>query len=906
MTLAAGTELGPYEIVAPVGAGGMGEVYRTHDTRLGRDVAVKVIPEELAVHEDRLRRFEQEARATAALSHPNILAVFDVGVEGEVHYIVEELLEGQTLAERLRKGPLSLREAIETAVQVARGLAAAHAKTIAHRDLKPANVFLTTDGRVKILDFGLARWEGLGPEEATASAVTDPGTRLGTVGYMSPEQVRGGRGDHRSDIFSLGVVLYEMLAGRRAFARESAVETLNAILNEEPPELSGLRTTIPVAVDRLIRRCLEKRPEVRFQSAHDVALALEVASATGGGLAAVPTNMLDMKVEPQEVKEEPDSQATAPGGVAAAKRRYRRRWVALVAVGVVVLAAVTTVTLWRLHRSELPAPRLVQLTWTPQAGSGSFSPDGSQFAFASTGDRGDNWDIWLKIVGEAEARRLTTDSATDKDPAWSPDGKQIAFVRFAPGASAGMVHIVSPLGGPERRLSDFPTRHQLSWSADGRWLAAAHAREEDEVPPESRGIHLIPSGGGQSRPLTLPKAHTWDTDPGFSADGRALAYASCEGPRGMPACDVYVQPLDGDASPRGAARRLTRQGFACAGLAWARDGRSILYSSAAGPNSHLWRVRADGSAPPERLELAGAGAYRPSTVSSRDRLLFTRARVDQHIWRLKVGATATPFIESSFRDFNPQYSADGRRVAFESDRADERWDIWLADAEGTNLTRLTRGPGRAQGSARWSPDGRTIVFDSQGEDGRFDIWTIGVDGSGLRQVTRDPADENMPSWSRDGRFLYYGSNRTGRYEIWRVPVAGGPEEQVTREGGFLPFESLDGRTLYYKRSEHDSQLLARPTAGGEERTLAPCVPNWAYAVGPRGVFHVDCTTGEGPAASRQLLRHWDAATGRDREVAVLGFGEFLIHGLSNSPDGTSLLYQYGTSSSDLMMIENFR
>jgi hypothetical protein len=289
MALSAPTRLGPYEILGLVGAGGMGDVYRARDPRLGRDVAVKVLPGEVAGDPERLQRFEREARAVAALNHPNILTVHDVGMDpaaAGTPYVVTELLEGETLAERLRKGALSLREAIETAVQVAQGLAAAHAKTIAHRDLKPANVFLTTDGRVKILDFGLARWEGLGPEEATASVATDPGTRLGTVGYMSPEQVRGGRGDHRSDIFSLGVVLYEMLTGRRAFARPSAVETLNAILNEDPPELSGLGTTIPVAVDRLVRRCVEKRPEVRFQSAHDVALALEVASATGGGLAA--------------------------------------------------------------------------------------------------------------------------------------------------------------------------------------------------------------------------------------------------------------------------------------------------------------------------------------------------------------------------------------------------------------------------------------------------------------------------------------------------------------------------------------------------------------------------------------------------------------------------------------------
>jgi Tol biopolymer transport system component len=399
----------------------------------------------------------------------------------------------------------------------------------------------------------------------------------------------------------------------------------------------------------------------------------------------------------------------------------------------------------------------------------------------------------------------------------------------------------------------------------------------------------------------------------FSPDGRALAYASCHGAGGVsgvwvPACDVQVLPLDGEARPRGAATQLTRQEFSSVGLAWTRDGLSILYCGVMpGTQHHLWRVRADGSAPPERLELPGPGAQQPSTVSSRDRLLFTRIRPNIHILRLQVGGTATAFIESSFLDMNRQYSPDGRRVAFESERADERGEIWLADADGTNVTRLTRGPGRAQGSARWSPDGRVIAFDSRAEDGRYDIWTIRVDGSGLRRATFDPADENMPSWSRDGRFLYYGSNRTGRYEIWRVPVAGGPEEQMTREGGFLPFESLDGRTLYYRRAQNDGPLLARPTAGGEERTIAPCVHFWAYAVSPRGVFHVDCTAAEDPAASGHPLRYRDAATGRDREVATLDFGpDAHIFGLSASPDGASLLYARGTSTFDLMMIENFR
>ena len=289
MPLEVGARLGPYEILAPLGAGGMGEVYRARDPRLGRDVAIKVLPDALRTDPERLRRFEQEARAAGALNHPNVLAVLDVGTHEGVPYVVSELLEGETLRERLRAGGLTPTKAVECAIQIALGLAAAHEKGIVHRDLKPENLFLTRDGRVKILDFGLAklREPAAGSEGAsevpTLAQTTEPGAILGTVGYMSPEQVRGFPADHRSDIFSLGAVLYEMLSKRRAFAGESAPEVLTAILKEDPPELASSDRNVPPALGRIVRRCLEKRPEDRFHSAHDLALALEAVSGASRG-----------------------------------------------------------------------------------------------------------------------------------------------------------------------------------------------------------------------------------------------------------------------------------------------------------------------------------------------------------------------------------------------------------------------------------------------------------------------------------------------------------------------------------------------------------------------------------------------------------------------------------------------
>jgi Tol biopolymer transport system component/serine/threonine protein kinase len=885
MSLAAGTKLGPYEIVAPIGAGGMGEVYRARDPRLGREVAIKVLPAERLSDERRRARFVQEARAASALNHPNIVTIYDIESDEGVDFIVMELVGGKTLDALIPRQGMRLGEVLRIAIPLADALAAAHGAGIVHRDLKPANVMVTPEVVVKVLDFGLAKLtqaEGTGGEDDTTldaqARLSRPGTVAGTPAYMSPEQASGGPVDARSDVFSFGAVLYEMVTGRRPFGGGSSAEMLAALLKEQPKAPSEIVPDVPKELERIILHCLRKEPGRRFQ------------------------HMADVKVELQELKEESDSQSTTPAGAATPKRRSRRRVIVLAAAGILVLAG-AAVTLWRLRRPGLPPPTVVQLTSERWADTGSFSPDGTQIAFASGGEKGDNIDIWLKIVGEAEARRLTTDPAAEDSPAWSPDGAQIAFLRHAGVAgrrmvtfwAPGAIHLVSPLGGPARRLSDFPARLQLSWSPDGRWLAASKAPSEGEGPV---GIYLISVASGETRAVTFPKTPAFDVNPSFSPDGGDLAYASCEGAGGNPVCDVYVLPLDSELKPRGTARALTRQRRWSGGLAWTRDGRSIVYAAATG--GPLWRVRADGGAPPERIELAGR-AGRPSTATSRDRLVFTRGTGGAHIERLQLGGASTPLIESTFSDVFPQYSPDGRRIAFQSGRAGGRNEIWLADADGSNPTRLTRGPGRYQGTPRWSPDGRSIVFDSQAENGHVDIWTIGVDGSGLRQITRDPADDIVPSWSRDGRFIYFASNRTGRNEVWRAAAGGGTEEQLTREGGGYPFESVDGRTLYYWQA--NGALRGRPTAGGGERTVARCAAEH-YVVAPRGLFHVDCVSPDAADSSVLTLRYWDAPTGQDRVVATLETA--WLGGLSVSPDGHTILYGRASSTSDLMMIENFR
>jgi Tol biopolymer transport system component len=534
---------------------------------------------------------------------------------------------------------------------------------------------------------------------------------------------------------------------------------------------------------------------------------------------------------------------------------------------------------------EQPPPSVVQLTPERTAGTASFSPDGTQVVYDSAGD------IWLRIVGRAESRRLTGDPAPESSPAWSPDGTTVAFLR-SPGAvfdffAGQAIHLVSPLGGPARKLSDFPAGYQLSWSPDGRWLAAAKARTGSDPPG---GIHLISVATGEVRTVTSPEPPVYHVNPAFSPDGRALAFASCDHP-GFSPCAVHILSLGSDLEPQGAPRQLTPRQFWNWGIAWAREGRSIVYS-AGGGLFNLWQVSVDGGSAPERVELAGYAVF-PSTTRRGDRLAFAQRRYSPDLYRLDREGSSTPLVESMARDMHPDCSPDGRRIAFGSDRSGGT-EIWLAEADGSNPMRLTHGPGAYQGSPRWSPDGRWIAFDSWSEEGGADVWTIGADGSGLHQITRDPGDDYRPTWSRDGRSLYFTSNRTGREEIWRTAAAGGSEEQLTHEGGGLAIESADGATLFYRRS--DGGLVARPTEGGKERTIATCVDDAGYAVAPLGVFYTECTG--------QALRFWEAVAGRDREVAALeGKAET---GLAVFPDGATLIFGRNKDENSLMMIDNFR
>jgi Tol biopolymer transport system component/serine/threonine protein kinase len=869
-----GTRISHFDILEKLGEGGMGAVYKARDHRLDRLVAIKVLSEKAAAVPERQARLIQEAKTASALNHPHIVTIYEIDVAGDLMFIAMEYIEGRTLEQLIPQKGLRVADALRYAVPVADGLAAAHAIGIVHRDVKPSNIMVSAKGAVKVLDFGLAKLTGRRAPTSAAAGVdadatvtvavgqSEAGSILGTVAYMSPEQAEGKEIDARSDIFSYGVMLYEMLTGRRPFTGDTKLSTLAAIVNQELRPARQLVEGLPSELDRVLARCLRKDPARRFQT------------------------MADLKVALEELKEESDSGRLTAGAPAPARKRT---WL-WPAAGALIALALAGAWLLRRPASALPETLTPVTSYPGSELSPSFSPDGKQIAFSWNGEKGDNTDIYVKLVGEANALRLTTDPAADTFPAWAPDGKRIGFYRDGPHSG---IYTVSALGGAEQKLSDFATRGQMSWSPEGKWLAVS------SVDPTS-AIFLLPAEGGEPRRVSNPKAPGLDVAPSFSPDGRQLVYASCTSI--VYTCDVYVEDLSAAYVPRGSARRITNQTFYISSLTWSRDGKSVVYSGSRNSRilPYLWRAGIDGARPPQRLEIAGALASDPSVSPAGNRLVFSRNLQDFDIWRYRPGRDTEPLIVSSLNELNPQYSPDGSRIAFESDRSGEAMEIWVAQADGSKPVQMTNNLGRHQGTPRWSPDGHWIAFDSLGEDGSWRIYVMDATGGRPRRITRGPSQEAMPSWSRDGKWIYFYSDRTGRNEIWRMPFAGGGAEQMTEEGGYTAYESADGTTLFYTRNM-SSPLFARPLSGGAERQLPVWVSQRAFVPVDDGIYYIGRRSGNGQSPleffrfssqTSQVLTNIDGA---------------ITLGLSVSPDRTAILFSKTVKlGANLMMIENFQ
>ncbi len=735
MNLTPGTKLGPYEIVALLGAGGMGEVYRARDSRLKREVAIKVLPQALSLDADRLRRFEQEALATAALNHPNILAVFDIGASEGSPYVVSELLEGETLRERLRSGSIPVRKALDHALQIAHGLAAAHEKGIIHRDLKPENLFLTKDGRVKILDFGLAKLTqaepGVHTTLPTVTHGTEAGMVLGTAGYMSPEQVRGMALDARSDIFSFGAILYEMLSGKRAFHGDTPADTMSSILKEEPPDLSETNRNVSPALERIVQHCLEKNPEARFHSASDIAFDLDQLSGISGTTAKV----------------------TAVAGV-----RPRGRLLAGLASGL-GLAFVMLGLGWWLGRGSgrVPVAEYQQITFrTGSIGNARFTPDGSM-VYSASWDGGET-QLYMARTDDPGARELGLKDA--ELLAISKSGElavRLNTVGYGGYSRSGTLARVPLSGGTPREVLD--NVQDADWAANGESMAVVRY-----VPENNHWRLEYPIG------KVLFDSINWISHPKISPDGKWVAFADHENPGGDDQGSVAVIGSDGKEKEK----TLSSGWTSVEGILWSPAGDEIWFTS----------TNTGSSANPRAVTFSGKVRTITNVPGGMwlEDLRNGTALMVTHQQRIGIRGLARGGKEerelgwfgwSILRDI----SRDGRKILFdeEADGGGPNYTVFLRDTDGSPPARI--GDGNAMGI---SPDAKWAVT-KPAKGGALNLVPTGAGES--RQLTHDAVSYGAVRWLLDGKRLLASGIETGRgARDYLIDLSNGDSKPITPEG----------------------------------------------------------------------------------------------------------------------------
>ena len=851
MALPSGTQLGPYEIVAPLGAGGMGEVYRARDPRLGREVAIKVLPAGLAQDVDRLRRFEQEAKAVGSLNHPHILAVYDTGSHEGSPYVVSELLEGQTLRERLAGGALPLRKAVEIAAQVARGLAAAHDKGVVHRDLKPENVFVTSEGLVKILDFGLAKLTQveLAPESEspTRTRQTDPGVVLGTVGYMAPEQVRGAAVDHRADIFAFGAILYEMLSGHRAFKKETSPETMAAILREDPPDLTTTNHTLPPALERIVAHCLEKNPQERFASARDLAFDLESLSDKS---AATTTRQ-------------------ALGAAAGHRGRLVAGWLA-------TLVAAAAAAFWAgRHSAERPQPRYRQLSFNHgNVPAARFSPDGASVLYSAR---------WNGLPARIFSLRLDLESE-------QPLGLDGVLV----GAAAGELAFLGPdgtlfraplSGGGVREVAKRVER--AGWSSDGSRFAITRrvgAAFDLEYPIGSVIHHTLGEFGALA----------------ISPDGSRIAVVEnpSEGVTGG-----WIEALD-----KAGVKRLTEDAsLVVTSLTWSPDGSEIWFTTPMGDGD--WSIGSVSLAGDRRVLMRTA--QEPSLQASfRDgRVLIGLGDSRRQVAGLAAGQTVERDL--SVRGFSQSWDIadDGRHYLVGDSVRGKENSVFLGSMEGGPPVRLGKGIPNA-----FAPDGQTILAWKDNLAGNLTAAMILPTGAGEpRDLPKGTLRSYLDArYFPDGRRLLLSASEADHpRRLFVQELPDGLPRPVTPEGVYTeyPFTTPNGEWVPAGSDFRAAPYQLYPLAGGEPRSIPGLEKGdqpLRFTADGRQLFLLTNLLD----TARAHVTLLDLASGRKQPWKVLSpsdpAGVVQILWVYITPNGQAYLYNYDRTLSNLFLVEGLR
>ncbi len=763
-----GRTISHYKILEKLGEGGMGVVYRAQDTHLDRPVAIKVLQPGAVADVERKNRFVQEAKSASALNHPNIITIYDIDTADGTVFIAMEYVAGRTLDRLIGNKGLRIGEALQYAVQIADALAAAHSAGIVHRDVKPANIIVNDKGLVKVLDFGLAKLteQGAGDEAAATmtmkqAAHTEKGTILGTVAYMSPEQAEGRKVDARSDVFSFGSVLYEMLSGQQAFRGETKLSTMAAILREEPKSVSQVVEPMPRELERIINRCLRKDPQWRFQ------------------------HMDDLKVALAELKEESDSgrlvAAVTPGRVARLAPRWR---LPLIAAGGLLLVAAAVGITWWLSRSRAPARGLELTRVTSDSGLTAYpalSPDGKLLAYASDRSGEGNLDIWVQQVGGGEPIRLTKHAADDSEPAFSPDGTKVVFRSERDG---GGVYVVSALGGEPRRIAD--QGRGPRFSPDGEWIAYWVG----DLGFFSRNrLYVIPSAGGQPRQLQPEFSSAYY--PAWSPDGKHLLFLGVRDGSIFDAkrFDWWVTPTEGGAAVgTGASALFQRQGLPRDRGDWLGD--RIIFSAGSESQSSLWQVpisknwRVGDS--PQRLTLGTGIDVQPSAGA--ERLVFTASSGNIDLWSVPLNKEGKALGELSRLtsnaaiDDSPFVSADGKKVVFVSDRGGNP-DVWLKDLNSGRESAVTATPAR-EGLPILSPDGALVLYGLFVPNASVRPYLIGLSGGVARKLCDVCDGPYYHIWSDGKRMLYRKGDKVQQWQIALHNVDTGEETALLKHSKY--------------------------------------------------------------------------------------------------------------------------